>query len=272
MAWSLSDDYAYKLKLRLPKDFQSGLLVGEGKSAGLGKSIEQNDRDLTLVGKPTPRSIVMNTEIRPISQNQPSADFSITILDFWVHTKFAGTANWSSECEIKKPLAIWNNAQILQYPTWSKEDDSIKFSVTAPHFSNDGATYSGIFSTEIPLDFASCLWKVDLRSKISASVEATYEGNQSAEIVATSARNDGSTYYLSASGFHFSAPTINIKLQQSSSSNSSVPVGTRIQSDASKLNSSTTKKQITIICSKGKLSRNVLGYSPKCPAGFKQKK
>jgi hypothetical protein len=55
---------------------------------------------------------------------------------------------------------------------------------------------------------------------------------------------------LGAYGFTFSSPTLRVKLSQDKAS---------------------TKKNSTISCIKGKVTKKVTGLTPKCPKGFKKK-
>ena len=111
---------------------------------------------------------------------------------------------------------------------------------------------------------------------ISATVEVLSEdGEQS---VATSSLGiENGFLRLSATGFHYSAPTIKVKFEQPKP----LVTPTPIQSSPSTPGTPTpqitaqaaTKVIIskTILCIKGKSIKKISGINPKCPFGYKKK-
>ena len=77
---------------------------------------------------------------------------------------------------------------------------------------------------------------------------------------------------LSANGFNYSQPTIQVKLTQekviepvATTTNVAEPIK---QAVAKKVVKKVVK---TITCTKGKLTRKLSGTAPKCPAGYRTK-
>jgi hypothetical protein len=68
---------------------------------------------------------------------------------------------------------------------------------------------------------------------------------------------------FSANAFHYSSPTIKVKLSQEEPLTSSSKKAVAAKK--------TVVKVKTIYCVKGKLSKKVSGSNPKCPKGFKLK-
>jgi hypothetical protein len=64
------------------------------------------------------------------------------------------------------------------------------------------------------------------------------------QIATTTMSQRNGWLYFSASGFHFSAPTIKVKLN--------------------------SEKILKITCVKGKTKKLVTGTNPKCPSGYKK--
>ena len=88
--------------------------------------------------------------------------------------------------------------------------------------------------------------------------------------VATTTVNEKSGWlYLSAKGFSFSSPVINVTLTQDAVV--AVPTPTPSPTAVVTVAKVATKKAITITCTKGKVSKKVTGASPKCPSGYKKK-
>ena len=120
----------------------------------------------------------------------------------------------------------------------------------------------------MPIDLAKCLWGVDLSRAATASISASYPESGISEIVTTSAKVVGKTYEVSASGFHFSAPVIKMKVTQDASTPS--PAASPVSSAPAKEQAAAGKKS-TITCTKGKVSKKFTATKPKCPTGYKKK-
>jgi hypothetical protein len=107
-------------------------------------------------------------------------------------------------------------------------------------------------------DIARCLYGFS-NAPIKAEISITSDDGE--KKVATTIVNEKNGWlYLSAKGFTFSSPTINVKLSQEKAA-VALPVATV----------TLPKKSVTITCVKGKTTKKVSGTSPKCPAGYKKK-
>jgi hypothetical protein len=83
---------------------------------------------------------------------------------------------------------------------------------------------------------------------------------------------------MGAYGFHYSAPTIKVKLSQEvvAPTPTPTPVATpTTMPTQSAVPTSSEKpvvaKRTTITCVKGKLSKKVTAVKPKCPSGYKKR-
>lgn len=123
-----------------------------------------------------------------------------------------------------------------------KIDDELKYEVAALHYLPSGEPFKGTFNLLMRSDAARCAWNLP-RAPVTATIEVTSEDGE--EQVATTAVSDrGGWLKLAASGFGFSRPTITAKI-------------------------TTTAKKKTIVCKKGKKTKKVTGYAPRCPSGWK---
>jgi len=130
-------------------------------------------------------------------------------------------------------------------PTWNSEESTLSYQVAGPKYLSDGTKNQGNYLLAIRSDVASCLWKSDLQNA-RATVEVTNgDGSSGAQVTTTSLSNRNGWLYFSASGFHFSAPTIKVKLMST--------------------------KVTSITCYKGQTKKLVTGSNLKCPAGYKKK-
>lgn len=129
-------------------------------------------------------------------------------------------------------------------PTWNSKDSSLSYQVAGPEMLSSGEKNLGNYLLAIRSDVASCLWKSDLRNA-KATVEVTNgDGSSGAQLATTTMSQKNGWLYFSASGFHFSAPTIKVKLNP--------------------------EKIIKITCAKGKTKKTITGINPKCPSGYKK--
>jgi len=136
-------------------------------------------------------------------------------------------------------------------PTFDKESQSLTYKVASPHYEANGSLASGSYDLSMRSDIARCLYGF---SSAPIKAEISITSDEGEKKVATTIVNEKNGWlYLSAKGFTFSAPTINVKLSQE------------------KVVAPVASKKITISCVKGKTTKKVTAVSPKCPAGYKKK-
>ena len=150
-------------------------------------------------------------------------------------------------------------------PTFDKESQSLVYKVASPHFEANGSLASGSYDLSMRSDIARCLYGFS-SAPIKAEISITSDDGE--KKVATTIVNEKNGWlYLSAKGFTFSSPTINVKLSQEKVV---VPTPTPTQSAVASI-APVAKKSVTITCIKGKTTKKVSGESPKCPTGYKKK-
>jgi hypothetical protein len=153
-------------------------------------------------------------------------------------------------------------------PTYNKATGSLEYKVASPHYEASGAEASGTYDLVINSKVARCIYGFS-SAPIKADISITTSAGE--KKVATTVVNENNGWlYLSAKGFTFSSPTINVKLTQEKEvvavpSPTPTPVTTPIATKP------VAKKTVTITCVKGKTSKKVSGTSPKCPTGYKKK-
>ena len=136
-------------------------------------------------------------------------------------------------------------------PTFDKESQSLTYKVASPHYEANGSLASGSYDLSMRSDIARCLYGF---SSAPIKAEISITSDEGEKKVATTIVNEKNGWlYLSAKGFTFSAPTINVKLSQE------------------KVVAPVASKKITISCVKGKTTKKVTATNPKCPTGYKKK-
>ena len=196
------------------------------------------------------------------------ADTEMTSLRFFIH--HVGVNDNSSffpiACADKGYTVQAWNSEAAGTPYWDKATDSLNFGVIAPHLKVNGEQNTGFFTLWAAEDFIKCRWPENTLIGAPKITVEVLNPDGTAQIAVTSVRQANKTLYFSASGFHYSSPTIRVKAEKAA------PVVTPTPSASP---SPTTKPvaapKKTITCLKGKSSKKVTAVNPKCPSGWKKK-
>ena len=153
-------------------------------------------------------------------------------------------------------------------PSFDEGSGTLIYKVSSPSFMSDGKTQaSGTYDLVMKSALARCIYGFS-DAPIKAEISVINEDGTN-QVATTVVGENGGWLHLSAKGFHYSSPSLQVKLTQE---NSIAPAKTTpvINSKPSSTTISTNKK-ITITCTKGKVQKMVTATNPKCPAGFKKK-
>jgi hypothetical protein len=165
-------------------------------------------------------------------------------------------------------------------PTYNKESGALEYKVASPHFEASGAEASGSYDLVLKSDVARCIYGF---SKAPIKAEISISSQDGQKKVATTVVNESNGWlYLSAKGFTFSSPVIQVKLTQEAPAPEPTPTPTPtpiatqapapVESAApAPILKPVMAKKIAITCVKGKLVKKVSAVKPKCPAGYKKK-
>ena len=139
----------------------------------------------------------------------------------------------------------------------SFDGTSLNYKVASLHYNPDGSVFRGSYNLVVRSDVARCLYKFT-NAPIQASISVV-SADGSNNVATTVANEKNGWLYLSANGFTFSSPTIQVKLSQEA------PAPTPTASPA------LATKKLTITCIKGKTIKTVTGVKPVCPTGYKKR-
>ena len=161
-------------------------------------------------------------------------------------------------------------------PKWNAETSELIYSIASPHLRKDGALNSGLYELTIDKKLAECLWGLDpLKYRAAISVTAK-DGTQKVSTTVFASTDKYLTFR--AAGFSFSTSLLRVKLSYEKGSaavKTALPdifLETTAQPIKTTPNKEVTpKKTISITCTKGKVTKKVIGTSPKCPAGYRVK-
>jgi hypothetical protein len=140
-------------------------------------------------------------------------------------------------------------------PILNSSTNTLDYKVASPHLTPTGEVFKGSYNLVLKSSVARCLYNFT-NAPISASVSIQNESGVSS--VATTVVNEKDGWLrLSASGFTFSSPTIQVKLTQAPA----------VAAPQAKV---TTPKVVKkIVCVKGKTTKSF--SSKACPSGWKKK-
>ncbi len=190
---------------------------------------------------------------------------------FWSFKKMFNHAGVIREDELKRcgdkagtltGLVLTNSlAYSSGPPAYDSKTGSLMYTLSSPHFEANGEIASGTYDLTLRSDVARCIYGF---SDAPIKADISIFGDDGEKRVATTVvRESGGWLYLSAKGFTFSAPTIQVKLSQDV-----VAKVEEVKAPAAAPKVAPAKKSIT--CVKGKSIKKVTGTSPKCPAGYKK--
>jgi len=243
----------------------------------------------TMEGKGTTYSTYWastNEELNSKKNGDAKADFDGTIFDFYIH--HAGNTQqesyWDPKCSDKGFSVQSHNTNETGDPVWDSVNETLFFSIFAPHFKMNGDLNTGYFKYWTSHEFMDCKYPNNTLTKSPKLIIEILNEDGTQNVATTAVTNKDGILYFYASGFHFSSPRILIKADKNSPAANPSPSPTTSASPSPSISTTPTpsssatiatvvqpSKKITISCVKGKLTKKVTAVKPKCPAGYKKK-
>lgn len=212
-----------------------------------------------------PRSIDLISIFAPVYKDKATSEE--TYWSFKALKKYSSGGNLD-KCSAKDgTLAGLVTTNALTYsagpPSYDVNTGTLNYKVASPHFESDGKVVaSGSYDLALRSEVARCIYGFS-QAPISAEISITSPDGE--RKVATTVVNERNGWlYLSAKGFTFSAPVINVKLTQE--------VPAVVATPTPSATSIAAKKVVKITCAKGSKKKNVSGVKPICPKGYKLSK
>lgn len=147
-------------------------------------------------------------------------------------------------------------------PSFNNESESLDYKVMAPHYTASGEVFRGTYDLRIKSDVARCIYGFS-NAPVQASLSILSEDGTMQTATQTVQEKDG-WLSLSAKGFSYSSPTIQVKLTQPA------PVVQPAPEMTTQAAPKAPVKKVTITCAKGKLKKKVTSAKPTCPMGYKK--
>jgi hypothetical protein len=149
-------------------------------------------------------------------------------------------------------------------PTWDKVNQSLDFRMASPHLDSTGKLTSGNYDLILNESVAKCIWGLN-EIPSAATLNISYpDGTSEVATVVLSVRNGFVNFH--ASGFHFSSPTIKIKVT-SPPTPASKP---QVQESTTATMQQNLPNKVTIKCKKNGKTISKTGIQPVCPIGYKK--
>ena len=172
-----------------------------------------------------------------------------------------------------KGIVTTNSTAYSEGPP-SFDGTSLNYKVASLHYNPDGSVFRGSYNLVVRSDVARCLYKFT-NAPIQASISVV-SADGSNNVATTVANEKNGWLYLSANGFTFSSPTIQVKLSQEAPAPTPTASPAPVASESPTPTPVATKapvvaKKTTITCVKGKISKSVTGLKPVCPTGYKKR-
>ena len=286
-----NENFSYTITIRAPKAFEFGEVSGSAK-----RVIVKYGKDLQPVGGVATREIIATLSpmatARALEVNnkmEEKASFISYGANIWIYGQNNGIVDALGACGKIGGVQVVSNAMHSLDPTWDEIEQAIVVRLSTPHLLPDGSINVGYLEIRMPRAAALCMWKVDLDGNIKASIAITYVDGSAPTVATVSGQRIGDDYLIVSTGFHYSSPTLRVKLSQDNAvkpaDNAVKPVDNAVKpADNAASTQSESKneskvaapviapKKIKVInCVKGKLKRKISGVNPKCPTGFKKK-
>ena len=271
-----NDDYSYTVTIRAPKAFEFGEVSGSAK-----RVIVKYGKDLQAVGGVGTREIIATLSPMATARGgtptkmAEKADSISYGANIWIYGQNNDVVDALGACGKIGGVQVVSNAMHSLDPTWDEAAEAIAVRLSTPHLLPDGSVNVGYLEIRMPRAAALCMWKVDLDGSIKATVNITYEDGSTPSIATVTGKRIGDDYLIISTGFHYSSPTLRVKLSQDNAvkpADNSASTQSESKNENKVSAPAVAPKKIKVInCVKGKLTRKISGVSPKCPAGFAKK-
>lgn len=245
-----------------------------GNASGFVRSIQTKDpliRSLTIAPEPYDQNAIPElTAWLPYVNNTAAA-----VPHYWTFESLTpqeltnASRCFTNTSELNGIVDTNSTAYSPGPPSFDKTSGSLNYQVAAPHYSNSGEVFRGLYDLVMRASVAQCVYGFS-NAPVKASISVISAAG-SPEVATTVVAQKGGWLHLSARNFEFSAPTIAVKLTQDEPlpATTQVNPGSATAKPSSKVAKPTIKRTIT--CSNGKSLIRVTAQSPKCPTGFKLK-
>jgi hypothetical protein len=155
-------------------------------------------------------------------------------------------------------------------PTFNAANQSLDYKVMAPHLTSKGEIFQGTYDLRIRSEIARCIYGFS-SAPIQASISVLSEDGTMQRATQTVNEEKG-WLSLSANGFTYSSPTIQVLLTQAEEVVVPTPEITTQATPAplAQPMAQSAPKKRSIICAKAAVKKKVTAVKPTCPKGYRK--
>ena len=210
-----NENFSYTITIRAPKAFEFGEVSGSAK-----RVIVKYGKDLQPVGGVATREIIATLSPMATARGgtptkmAEKAEFISYGANIWIYGQNNGIVDALGACGKIGGVQVVSNAMHSLDPTWDEIEQAIVVRLSTPHLLPDGSVNVGYLEIRMPRAAALCMWKVDLDGNIKASIAITYENGSTPTVATVTGQRIGDDYLIVSTGFHYSSPTLRVKLSQ----------------------------------------------------------
>lgn len=258
---SFGTEVDIKMQLQIPSDYIITFI--HGLASGFTYTIEPSTVEgfslLTFQFSPIEHAGMLSPAWGKNSAGEDGGDFITDTTALWF---FGKNDMWSKSigpCAGSGAYGVVNNAVDMGEPRWNQEDRTLSVRLSAPHVNSKNEVIKGYFGAFVSRKMAECLWKLDISKESSARLAVSYSDGGNSEVLTAVSSFNNDLFTLETAGFHYSSPTIRVKLESNSPTTSPSPTAAP----------SVPKR--TILCIKGRVVKSFTSQAPQCPKGYKTK-
>lgn len=257
---NFDSEFDVEVRLQIPKSFVVAYVNGRGQklkveidSATVMKS--SGEFQILSLALRTQKMSQMNwSDLIPNPlQSSEWAEWESDQTNVFIYSSSHPVTMSLGRCAGTPSVSVVSNGFYADVPVWDASANAMSVKVSAPHYRTNGELNLGFFQTQISAQLARCLWGIDLSHHTRAEVSVSESTTGSQEVQTVVGGFDGQMFTLTASNFHFSSPTVSVKLLQGLQSS----VGAVHQPSRS--------------CVKGNLVRKKIESRLKCSNGLRRR-
>ena len=209
----------------------------------------------------------LTESLKPENQNKKT-DFLNPTLYFVVdHAgKDQSESFWDPTCADRGFTATMINAPMAGQPYWDYQNETLVFNIYGPHLNPVGQLNKGFFQVIFHKAWLDCRFPGNTLSTAAELKVSILDEAGVPQVAVTNIKMMKEVVEISASGFHYSSPKIEVARKSAKNSGESV----RTVGYGDSWQELTVSKKFTITCAKGKVAKKVTAIKPVCPSGYKK--
>lgn len=173
---------------------------------------------------------------------------------------------WDPACADRGFTATMMNAPLAGQPYWDYQKESLVFNIFGPHLNPLGELNKGFFQVIFHKAWLECRFPGNTLSTAAELKVSILDEAGVPQVAVTNVKMKNEIVEIYASGFHYSAPRIEVTRLGGKSAATAV----KTSGYSDNWQEVITPKNLTITCAKGKVTKKITAIKPVCPSGYKK--